>query len=154
MTIKDINTIIETLCPNDEDYEKPCISPKYLRQELEQLALEQEQKMLEPTTKHDLAVDCISRESVLKLIYDYKENHSNDREHYPINYGTLLDMIRWVRKLPSITPQPRKGHWMGEGDFITCSCCNEMSYPFDSAGYGSIYHNYCPNCGSKNEVEE
>lgn len=42
MTIKDINTIIEILCPNDEDYEKPIISPKYLRQELEQLALEQE----------------------------------------------------------------------------------------------------------------
>ena len=59
----------------------------------------------EPTTKNDLAVDCISRESVLKLIYDYKENHSNDREHYPINYGTLLDMIRWVCKLPSVTPQ-------------------------------------------------
>lgn len=47
MTIRDINTIIETLCPNDEDYEKPCISPRYLRQELEQLALDQEYKMLE-----------------------------------------------------------------------------------------------------------
>lgn len=42
MTREDINTIIETLCPNDEDYEKTIISPKYLRQELEQLALEQE----------------------------------------------------------------------------------------------------------------
>lgn len=54
MTVRDINTIIETLCPNDEDYEKPCISPKYLRQELEQLALEQEQRYLEqePKTGH------------------------------------------------------------------------------------------------------
>jgi hypothetical protein len=47
MTIKDINDIINAVCPNDEDYEKPCISPKYLRQELEQLALDQEQKYLE-----------------------------------------------------------------------------------------------------------
>ena len=47
MTIRDINDIIKAVCPNDEDYEKPCISPKYLRQELEQLALDQEQKMLE-----------------------------------------------------------------------------------------------------------
>ena len=42
MTREDINEIIALVCPNDEDYEKPCISPKYLRQELEQLALEQE----------------------------------------------------------------------------------------------------------------
>jgi len=42
MTRKDIDDIISILCPNDEDYEKPIISPKYLRQELEQLALEQE----------------------------------------------------------------------------------------------------------------
>ena len=67
-------------------------------------ALEQE-----PTTKNDLGVDCISRERVLKLIYDYKENHSNDREHYPINYGTLLDMIRWVMALPPVTPQEPTG---------------------------------------------
>lgn len=59
MTIKDINTIIETLCPNDEDYEKPCISPKYLRQELEQLALEQEHRHLEqePTDKNFTKAD-------------------------------------------------------------------------------------------------
>ena len=42
MTIHDINDIIKAVCPNDEDYEKPCISPKYLRQELEQLALDQD----------------------------------------------------------------------------------------------------------------
>lgn len=47
MTVKDINEIIKIVCPNDEDYEKPIISPKYLRQELEQLALDQEYKMLE-----------------------------------------------------------------------------------------------------------
>lgn len=58
MTVKDINEIIKIVCPNDEDYEKPCISPKYLRQELEQLALEQEHRQLEqePTTKNDLAL--------------------------------------------------------------------------------------------------
>ena len=50
MTIRDINDIIKAVCPNDEDYEKPCISPKYLRQELEQLALEQEQRMLYSNT--------------------------------------------------------------------------------------------------------
>ena len=63
-------------------------------------ALEQE-----PTTKNNLGVDLISRTEVLKLIYEYKEKHSENRNEYPINYGTLLDMIRWVRELPSVTPQ-------------------------------------------------
>jgi hypothetical protein len=42
MTKKDIDDIISIICPNDEDFEKPCISPAYLKQELEALALEQE----------------------------------------------------------------------------------------------------------------
>ena len=56
MTREDINDIINAICPNDEDYEKPCISPKYLRQELEQLALDQRQWNEDSTTKNDLKV--------------------------------------------------------------------------------------------------
>ncbi len=44
MTREDINNIISTICPNDEDFEKPIISPAYLKKELEALALEQETK--------------------------------------------------------------------------------------------------------------
>ena len=43
MTKHDIDDIIKTLCPNDEDYDKPIISPRYLRQELEHMAIEQDQ---------------------------------------------------------------------------------------------------------------
>lgn len=42
MTREDIKNIINTVCPNDEDFEKSIISPAYLKQELEVLALEQE----------------------------------------------------------------------------------------------------------------
>ena len=42
MTKKDIDDIISIICPNDEDFEKTCISPAYLKKELEVLALEQE----------------------------------------------------------------------------------------------------------------
>ena len=103
------------------------------------------EKRIQPTTKNDLADDCISRESVLKLIYDYKENHSNDREHYPINYGTLLDMIRWVRNLPSVTPQePRKGHWKDIPKYKDIAWqCSECEH------FTTMKHNYCPKCGAK-----
>lgn len=42
MTREDIDNIISIICPNDEDFEKPIISPAYLKKELETLALEQE----------------------------------------------------------------------------------------------------------------
>ena len=42
MTREDIDNIIGIICPNDEDFEKPIISPAYLKKELEMLALEQE----------------------------------------------------------------------------------------------------------------
>ena len=42
MTKKDIDNIISIICQNDEDFEKTCISPAYLKKELEALALEQE----------------------------------------------------------------------------------------------------------------
>ena len=42
MTREDIDNIISIICPNDEDFEKPIISPAYLKNELEALALEQE----------------------------------------------------------------------------------------------------------------
>lgn len=40
MTKQDIDLIIKAVCPNDEDYEKPIISPAYLKKELEALALD------------------------------------------------------------------------------------------------------------------
>lgn len=66
--------------------------------------------------------DLISRAEVLKLIYDYKENHSENRKEYPINYGTLIDMIRWVRNLPSVTPQE---------PFINKPCVSEKACEHD-----------------------
>ncbi len=99
MTIEDINDIINAICPNDEDYEKPCISPKYLRQELEQLALDQRQWNEEPTTKNDLGVDCINRNTVLTLINDVK--NANGFSEYS-QYEYLFDQIN---TMPSVTPQ-------------------------------------------------
>lgn len=71
MTREDINDIINAICPNDKDYEKPCISPKYLRQELEQLALDQKQWNGEPTTKNDLADDKTFYEQIMEYCKEH-----------------------------------------------------------------------------------
>lgn len=111
MTIRDINNIIAAVCPNDEDYEKPCISPKYLRQELEQLALEQEQRMFEPTTNNNLGVDLISRADARHLIAEsFRKNLGITFNKFNKIFKTLYE---GVDNLPSVTPQePRKGHWI------------------------------------------
>ena len=104
MTREDINDIINAICPNDEDYEKPCISPKYLRQELEQLALDQRQWNEEPTTKNDLEVRefeeivveyppedlCTYPEYKRKPYFSIKYKEGND---YFIGYGTYKPQV-------------------------------------------------------------
>ena len=121
MTIRDINDIIAAVCPNDEDYEKPVISPAYLKNELEALALEQEP-----------CEDCISRQAVLNLINaDWK-------------YEGLEED---VSSLPPVNPQPRTGHWIYTGDYITDGMlkCSECGFEHDV----SERFAYCPNCGAR-----
>ena len=80
MTRQDIDTIISIICPNDEDFEKACISPAYLKNELEILALEQEPildkiiaeieaKIAEPQYQHeeeDWKVGLIMAETIIE----------------------------------------------------------------------------------------
>lgn len=112
MTREDINDIINAICPNDEDYEKPCISPKYLRQELEQLALDQRQWNEESTTKNDLGVDCISREQTQTEIemnasrYTIaKERGGMGQVEWSDQLIKVSDAVDIIRNLPSVTPQ-------------------------------------------------
>ena len=90
MTRQDIDTIISIICPNDEDFEKACISPAYLKNELEILALEQEPildkiiaeieaKIAEPQYQHeeeDWKVGLIMAETIINK---YKAE-SEDKE--------------------------------------------------------------------------
>lgn len=93
------------------------------------------------TTKNDLGVDCI-----VDVLGSYTDLDIPYKREIAENILT---------KLHSVTPQPRKGHWIPvfQGDEIIdyrCSCC-EFGNTF---GKGTVGMNYCPNCGSRNEVEK
>lgn len=79
MTREDINNIIQTLCPNNDDFEKPIISPAYLKQELEAMALEQK-----PCS------NAIDRAEAIKIASGYC---------HPANVAKEL------AKLPPVTPK-------------------------------------------------
>ena len=100
-------------------------------------ALEQE-----PTTKNDLGVDCIDRNSI---------------KYYPGTGGYMYASKGEIDKLPSVTPQEsRKGHWIVEkgGSYLgkrngCCSNCKDF--------YTNDWNvmSFCPNCGADmSEVEE
>lgn len=95
----------------------------------------------EPTTKNDLAVDAVSRQSINGYI-DYILTHGMGKKK-------SFDFIKkFVANLPTATPIRPKGHWIWCGGSHKCSNCGE---------YTCFSHKvkYCPNCGSDNrEVED
>ena len=127
MTREDIDNIISVICPNDEDYEKPIISPAYLKNELEALALEQEP-----------CEDAVSRAEALK---GYIEVERADGVEI---YSDKVVPIEYINNLPPVTPQPKTGRWVWCAGSHQCSNCKE---------YTCFSHKkllrYCPNCGAR-----
>lgn len=92
----------------------------------------------EAITKNDLGVDCISRTSALDSI------------NWAYN---LSDAYQKINDLPSVTPQPRKGHWIDEGIYadgqsyhaFMCSACE---WHFIENKSELEDYKYCPFCGA------
>lgn len=62
--------------------------------------------------------------------------------HSLIAHGFKVEQFGEIIK--AVTPQePRKGHWIDN----KCTNCGYEVQPWNNT-------NYCPNCGSRNEVEE
>lgn len=79
--------------------------------------------------------DSISRQDVLDLTETY------------LNRPMISP--RDVMDLPSVTPQPKTGHWKKYKHMIYCSECGASI----EAGYLDDM-NYCHNCGARMESEE
>ena len=71
MTKQDIDNIIRILCPYDEDYQKPCISPAYLKEELEALALEPTEKSVPMSVIEDIKAEIETQKKGFPPSSDY-----------------------------------------------------------------------------------
>ena len=106
--------------------------------------------------------ELIKKEDVLNLLYSFK-----DDDNTPKNYGTLLDIIRFVRVMPGITtehiheledrdtakkPSIEGDGYAPDGTFIwdtwICPNCNEH-YEIDYNDY-----DFCPICGQRIDRSE
>jgi hypothetical protein len=123
MTREDIDNIISIICPNDEDFEKPIISPAYLKKELETLALEQEP-----------SGDLISRQELLEDLY--KRDYTK---------FTHRDFVALVQYQDTVQQEPKTGHWIPTYGNVKCSVCGSVK---ESRRVGKATH-YCDFCGAK-----
>lgn len=81
--------------------------------------------------------DAISRQLVIKVIYDY---------------NSLINIAQAVRELPHVQPIRSRGHWIfeeGDGktcfDGYVCSACNKSFHTH--VPYFAEYE-FCPHCGA------
>ena len=171
MTREDIDNIISIICPNDEDFEKPIISPAYLKKELEALALEEEPRKI---TLEDVKGYCkprcltiIANELLYELTHPKIKALSQEPSGDVISRQDAIDAIwdgtnmdiytREVKEtledLPSVEQEPQTGHWIvvsdGYGDnayICECSECKDTVWVYKDA---DRKWNYCPNCGAR-----
>ena len=70
----------------------------------------------------------------------YEENG----EHI-IGFGTYNPEVltRYLQEYFISDIQPKTGHWINCGSFVTCSECGEEQYGIDTGRF------YCQNCGAK-----
>lgn len=87
----------------------------------------------------EVCEDCISRAEAVRIAESYYHTEQ---------------VVEEIRELPSVTPQPKIGHWIEYpnewGDNwqyskYECSVCHCLK-PF--------HGDFCPNCGAKMEVKE
>ena len=84
--------------------------------------------------------DAISREQAKSAIRDrFKDLPSR------VEINTILN------ELPSVTLQPKTGHWIDKfGGVYRCSCCREIiSIDTEIEHPNGITYKYCPSCGSR-----
>lgn len=136
-TEKQEEFIFETIRPYCEDI----LQMKINKKELKQILLKQQS-----------CEDCISRKEVNVLVDELARAISDERCFISRGRSTAA-ILQDILDLPSVTPQPKTGEWIGipyfEGDETyyqpKCPFCNTEP---------KEYSYYCPNCGAKLLEEE
>lgn len=86
--------------------------------------------------------DCISREAVIREFSCFSDDA----------FVTIHKIQEVVKKLPSVTPQPKRGHWINIDDAM--SECSECGHREPNERFIFEDMNFCAKCGAKMEGED
>ena len=92
--------------------------------------------------------DAISRQAMLEFIHAMYDTHITETED-----GEYIDYnatVYGIKKLPSVNPQPKTGHWI-RGKYTEDDIrYNDSSYKCSECGrIVDFKENFCPSCGAK-----
>ena len=66
-------------------------------------------------------------------------------------------MIRILKELPSVQPEPKEGHWIRSDCVLDVECkCSACGYKDFVSPHDTYWfkRNYCPNCGAKMTISK
>lgn len=92
--------------------------------------------------------DAISRQTVLDLVV------ANHRELNGLNVVMYSPLYKDIKQLPSVTPQPKIGHWIYTLEDWNKWECSECGFTKRTDVHVNIGYKYCPKCGAKMESKE
>ena len=119
--------------------------------------------------------DLISREAVGYYIQSYiheiiTESGTDKNEH---TNSILRAILNGIKTMPSVTPQPKIGHWITEAQtyyeeltkrslgvdeytpyFTDDIACSECLAKYSTLDNETQFFKHCPNCGAKMQEEE
>ena len=129
---------------------------RFLEDNLDYAGISDAYTMAINTLKQEPCGDAINRDELLKAI-DTWDKFGCDadtklvpyQDHY-IPYIHYDDVVKCIKGMPSVTPQPKTGHWNAyevfqggiKEEWLECSECkwsNALVIP----------RNYCPKCGAR-----
>lgn len=91
-------------------------------------------------TREEMLNECVNRDNAIVQLNHLKSDWDDDWN------VAICKCIETIKKLSSVTPQQKMGHWiLTDDDFVYCSECEDSYYPrpIDASWY------YCPHCGTK-----
>lgn len=106
-------------------------------------------KMWAERLEQEPCEDAISRQAVLDGVdrYIYKSQSTGTQD----DFYSFAELV--VKQLPSVTPQPKTGHWIK--DDITERSKSAYKHKCDRCGaYHRAMYDYCPSCGAKMEEQK
>lgn len=94
----------------------------------------------------DTCGDCVSRKDVIKAVYDWLEFYDPFEPDEP-------DLDDVLGNLPPVEPERKVGKWIVKIEDWNRWTCSECGFSKRTDIHVSLGYKFCPNCGSKMEVD-